>query len=191
MSEQLDSALETIKQEDLSAWASLDDWRLQLLLLLVFLIILLWLGGKLRRAIRRRRPATINPKLQKYGRDYGQPDKQLLVKRRAEAERIVATSSTNAIVGYDITEQVEAVFVDGFRRPEEAMEGLKAVAAMKGANAVTNVRHERSASDKCSAHGDAVIVHRLGNSAPQSAAAPTVPTDAPLIQKPDQLQWPR
>ncbi len=190
MPEQLDSTLETLRKEDLSAWASLDDWRFQLLLLLVSLMMLLWLGRKLRRAIRRRRPPIIHPKLQKYGQDYGQPDERVLAKRRAEAEHIVATSSTSAIVGYDITEQLEAVFVDGFPRPEEALEGLKSVAAMKGANAVTNVRHERAASGKCSAHGDAVIVHRLGGAAPEGAAG-SAPSHNPGDPPPEQSPWPR
>lgn len=188
MPEQFDSTLDALKQEDLSAWASLDDWRFQLFLLLVALMVALWLGRKVRRAIRRRLPPTIHPKLQKYGQNYGKPDEKLLANRRAQAERIVATSSTNDIVGYDITEQVEAVFVDGFRRPEEAMEGLKAVAAMKGANAVTNVRHERAASGKCTAHGDAVIVHRVGGAAQEGDPPP--PED-PLAPPSDQSSWPR
>jgi uncharacterized protein YbjQ (UPF0145 family) len=57
-------------------------------------------------------------------------------------------------------EQVEAVVVDGFRRPEEAIEGLKAAAALKGANAVTHVHTERTSSGRCSARGDAVIVSK-------------------------------
>ena len=124
--------------------------------------------------IRRRRPPTIHPKLQKYGEGYGEPDADLIAKRRCEAARIVATSSTPTIAGYDIVEQVEAVFVDGFRRPEEALEGLKAAAAMKGANAVSNVRQERGPSGKCSASGDGVIVKRITGTTAVDAPAPTL-----------------
>ncbi|HUU85883.1 MAG TPA: hypothetical protein VM243_20485 [Phycisphaerae bacterium] len=109
-----------------------------------------------RRRLRARRPPRLNPKLQKYG---DQAD--VMRARQEEAARIVATSTTDQIVGYTIVEQVEAVVVDGFRRPEEAMEGLKAAAAMKGANAVTHVYTERTSSGRCGARGDAVIVRKI------------------------------
>ena len=115
---------------------------------------------KIRRALRRRRPVRLHPKLQKYGEGYSEPDPELVAKRRMEAGRIVATSSTSAIAGYEIIEQVEAIHVDGFRRTEDAREGLKAMAAMKGANAVTNVRQALGASGKCAASGDAVIIRK-------------------------------
>jgi hypothetical protein len=119
-------------------------------------LFLLWMVGRIRRRLRLRRPARLNPKLQQYG------DTQDVVRaRRQEATKIVATSSTGQIVGYDIVEQVEAVFVDGFRRPEEALEGLKAAAAMKGGNALTNVHSERTAAGRCSARGDAVVVRKI------------------------------
>lgn len=146
-----------------------DDWRVALVLLGVALLALFWLVRKLRRAIRRSRPARINPKLQKYAPE----ESELAAKRRAEADRILATSSTSTIAGFEIERQVEAVFVDGFRRSQEAVEGLKAVAAMKGANAVINMRHERSADGRCGATGDAVIVRRIGGSPPK----PTQPGD--------------
>ena len=120
------------------------------------LVMLLWISRRIRRILRRRRPALVNPKLAHYGES-----EELVQARHREASKIVATSSTDRIVGYDIRRQVEAVFVDGFRRPEEALEGLKAAAAMKGANALTNVRSERTAAGKCSARGDAVIVKRV------------------------------
>lgn len=137
-----------------------DDWRVALVLLGVALLVLLWLVRKLRRAIRRGRPARINPNLQKYA----EADSDWAARRRAEADRIVATSSTSTIAGFAIERQVEAVFVDGFRRSQEAVEGLKAVAAMKGANAVINMRQERSADGRCGASGDAVIVRPVGGS---------------------------
>jgi len=158
--DQLQEGLDALKQEDPSTWLGPTDWKLKALLILVALALVLWTYRKLRRAIRRRRKPTLHPKLQKYGEGYGEPSPELLAKRRIEAEKIIATSSTPTIVGYDILEQVEAVFVDGFRQPEDALEGLKAAAAMKGANAVANVRQERASSGKCGAAGDAVIVRR-------------------------------
>ena len=117
------------------------------------LLAVVWLVLKIKTA---RRGPKIHPRLQKYAG----PDAEYAQKRRAEAAKILATSSTQSIAGYDIKEQVEAVYVDGFRRPEEAVEGLKAVAAMKGANAIINLKHERTASGKCSADGDAVRVEK-------------------------------
>jgi hypothetical protein len=122
---------------------------------LVGLLILRSAVRGVRRRLRRRHPPRLNPKLQQYG------DQADLVRaRREEAAKIVATSTTDRIVGYTIVEQVEAVVVDGFRRPEEAIEGLKAAAALKGANAVTRVHTERTSSGRCCARGDAVIVSK-------------------------------
>lgn len=113
-----------------------------------------WLLLRIRKWLRRRRPPKIHPKLQKY-----QPtDSDFAANRRAESSKIVATSSGSELVGYRVVRQVEAVFVDGFRRPEEAVEGLKAVAGMKGANALLHVRHEPIGSGRYAASGDAVIV---------------------------------
>lgn len=125
------------------------------LAVLVGLLVLRSVVRGAARRLRRRRPARLNPKLQKY-------DEQgdLARARREEAAKIVATSTTDHIVGYTIVQQVEAVVVDGFRRPEEALEGLKAAAAMKGANAVTHVHTERTSSGRCGARGDAVIVRK-------------------------------
>ena len=122
---------------------------------LVGLLIVRSMVRRVHRRLRRRHPARLNPKLQKYGE---QGD--LVRARREEAAKIVATSTTDRIVGYTIVQQVEAVVVDGFRRPEEALEGLKAAAAMKGANAVTHVHTERTSSGRCGARGDAVVVEK-------------------------------
>ncbi len=121
----------------------------------VGLLILRWMVRGVRRRLRLRRPPKLNPKLQQYG-----DQEDHLRARRAEAAKIVATSTTDLIVGYTILRQVEAVVVDGFRRADEAIEGLKATAAMKGANAVTHVQTERTPSGRCSARGDAVIVEK-------------------------------
>ena len=75
-----------------------------------------------------------------------------------------ATSSRAEIPGYVTVRQIEAVFVDGFREPNDAILGLKAEAGRKGANAVLNVKQERTANNKCSASGDAVIVRAVNDS---------------------------
>ena len=103
-----------------------------------------------------RRKPKIHPRLQKYAG----PDAEFARKRREEASPIVATSSTQNIAGYEIVEQFETVFVDDFRGPEEAVEGVKAVAAMKGANAIVNLKHDRTSGGRCSASGDAVVVRK-------------------------------
>lgn len=175
------------------------DWRRVIIMAaaLVALVILLRTFAFFRHFGRRRR-IRLNPKLAVYG---GGPDdpgrEELAAQRRVEANKIVATSSTTTVAGYDIIEQIEAVFVDGFRRPEEALEGLKAAGAMKGANAIVNVRQSRGSLGKCSASGDAVVVRKfiIAKSGPNSppgrpsadgeasvhpTEAPSPPLDGPL-----------
>jgi hypothetical protein len=77
------------------------------------------------------------------------------------AARIVSTSSTATITGFEIRRQIEAVFTDGHPSQSMAVEALKALAAERGANALVNLRSERLPSGKCVAHGDAVIVRPL------------------------------
>jgi len=154
-------AVSVLSGENASAWFDLSDWRLQLLLGLVALVLLLWMMRRMRRFLRRRKGPTIHPKLQKYERRSTEPDPTLKAKRREEAAKIIATSSTSTIAGFEIVEQLEAVIVDGFKGPEDALEGLKAAAAMKGANAVVNVHRDRVDAGTCSAAGDAVTVRRL------------------------------
>lgn len=122
------------------------------------------LGVKVWRSVarfrRRRRPVQLHPKLAKYGID----SEEAARRRRALAAQIAATSSGPSLVGYEIVEQIDAVFVEGFRSPAEAIEGLKAEAASRRANAVINVRQERTAAGRCSASGDAVKARRLESS---------------------------
>jgi hypothetical protein len=134
-------------------------YTIPLLILLVALLALSVATRKLRRYLRRRRPAQLHPRLQKYG-GVQQESERLTAQRRTQAEKIRATSTTGTIVGYEIIEQIEAVMVEGFARPEDALEGLKAVAAMKGANAVVNVRQENAVKGRFGATGDAVVVQR-------------------------------
>lgn len=166
MPEAVDDAIQLLKEQgfDSSAWFDPSDWRVRALIVLFGMVVALWIVRRVRRAARRRRPPTIHPLLQKYGDSQIEPDEAFLAKRRVEAARILATSSTDVLTGYDIVEQVEAVFVDGFRRPEDALEGLKAAAALKGATAIVNVRQKRDPSGRCSAQGDAVIVRKTGTS---------------------------
>jgi hypothetical protein len=124
------------------------------LVILVIVLGVLWRYARHWRRLRRRsRPVRLHPNLQKYS-----GPQKLATERRREAQKVLTTSSTAQIAGYQIVEQVEAVFVDGFSRPEEALEGLKAAAALKGANALVNVRQERSSAGRYSASGDAVKV---------------------------------
>jgi hypothetical protein len=95
------------------------------------------------------------------------------------ASRIIATSSTAAIPGFRVVRQIEAVFTDGHPSPSKAVEFLKAVAAQKGANAVINLNSARPPSGKCLAHGDAVIVHPLGDGIPDATDLPPLPTAPP------------
>lgn len=124
------------------------------LALLVGLWIVLRVWKRIRRFQRSRRPVRLHPKLEKYGIDQAEAARQ----RRELATEIVATSSSDRLAGYTILQQIEAVFVEGFRTPAEAVEALKAAAAAQGANAVIHVRQERTAAGKCSASGDAVRV---------------------------------
>ncbi|GJM24208.1 MAG: hypothetical protein DHS20C16_06230 [Phycisphaerae bacterium] len=134
-------------------------------------LAVIWMLLRVRKWLKRRSTPKIHPRLQKY-----QPSQDdFAAKRREESAKIIATSSGESLVGYRIVRQVEAVFVDGFRRPEEAVEGLKAVAAMKGANAVLCVRHEPIGSGRYSASGDAVIVESIE---PESPPPTVEQTDA-------------
>ena len=160
--------------EDVQSWLKDGEFPLGTLGFALAALIVLWIVVRMMAARRmRRRPVRLHPRLRKYGGPFGEGDEELAGKRTAEAARIVATSSTDAIMGYEIVEQVEAVFVDGFRRPEEALQGLKAVAAMKGANAVTNVRQERAASGDCCVSGDAVVVRKHGPAPGETDSART------------------
>lgn len=106
------------------------------------------------RSARRRRPATIHPKLARYNIDHA----EVARRNRELAVRIIASTTGAQLAGYRITRQIDAVFVEGHRTPDDAMIALKAMAADRGANGLINVRTERTAAGKCSASGDAVLV---------------------------------
>ena len=156
----IDSVKNMVKDVDAS-------WLVKTLVVLIVVVIFLKVYRRIRRFIIRRRPAKLHIKLQPYGEgSIALPEHATI--RRGQAAKIVATSSGPTILGYELLEQVEAVFVDGFRRPEDAVEGLKAAAAMKGANAVINLQTE-SQGNRYAARGDAVIARRPTDQSPDDA----------------------
>ena len=86
------------------------------------------------------------------------------------AGRIVSTSSTTTIAGFEIVRQIEAVFADGHPSQSRAVEALKALAAEKGANALINLGSARLPSGKCVAQGDAVVVRPVAERRDSSLA---------------------
>lgn len=146
-----------IEWDDMDVLQWLQDNRELLLLavlVLLGLVILQRLIGQLRRHLRRRAPADINPKLQKYA---GTSEAELEA-QRAAAARILATSSTSSIAGYELVRQIEAVFVEGLRSPEEAVAALKSATGKLGANAIINLTHVRTTVGRYGAQGDAVVI---------------------------------
>ncbi|MFH1417944.1 MAG: hypothetical protein ABII12_06635 [Planctomycetota bacterium] len=144
--------------EDILLW--LQDNRTLLICVVVVIAVLeifLRLYRGTLRLVRRRRAPQLNPKLQKYA---GRSDAEIEADRLA-AEKIISTSSTATVAGYEIVRQIEAVFVEGLRSPGEATSALKASAGKLGANAVINLSQERTAAGRCTAQGDAVVVRPL------------------------------
>jgi hypothetical protein len=137
----------------------------------------LWRGARERASEARRRSAL------RQQRGY-------LEKQQAElarlAGRIIATSSTASIAGFEIVRQIETIFTDGHPTPSKAVEHLKAAAAEKGANALINLNSARPPSGKCVAHGDAVIVRPVVESLPQAptASLPPLPPTPPGREDP-------
>lgn len=145
-----------ISLPDLSQWGDTD---VGLLLIGAAGLVAAWfLLGVLRRVRAagdaRRRQAELR-------RHYGQMQMQQAELERLAA-RVIATSSTGQVAGFELVRQIEAVFTDGHPSPNKAAEVLKALAAEKGANAIINLAGQRLPSGKCAAHGDAVIVRPVG-----------------------------
>lgn len=120
----------------------------------VAVVVLRRLWNAIARQIRLRRPASIHPSLQKYSVDRAEIQRQ----QRELAAGIISTSTGNRLAGYRLVRQVEAVFVEGFSSPEDALIALKAAAVQRGANAILNVKTEHTAAGRCTASGDAVHV---------------------------------
>ena len=133
----------------------------------------LWRRGRETAAAARRRTAL-------------REQRGFLQKQQAEVERlagkIIATSSTGSIAGFEIARQIEAVFTDGHSTPSKAVEHLKAAAAEKGANALVNLSSARPPSGKCAAHGDAVIVRPVEEKAEERKTTdlPPLPPMPPM-----------
>ncbi|MBP7935706.1 MAG: hypothetical protein KA354_13750 [Phycisphaerae bacterium] len=144
------------------------------------LLVLRVIWGRLARFLRRRRPPIINPRLAKYSVDHAELDR----KRRQLARKIVATSTSARLAGFKIMRQVEAVFVEGYRAPEEAMIALKAAAAERGANGILNVGAERTAAGRCSASGDAVIVAAIQPLRQPAAPSRELPSAEDVVAPP-------
>lgn len=113
---------------------------------------------RLLRALRRRRPPKLHPKLAKYGG----PDEAQINADLEASRKIIATSSTSDVAGYRIVQQIEAVFIDGARAPDAAITALKAQAGRRGGNAIINLSQRRTAAGRCTAQGDAVVIRPTG-----------------------------
>lgn len=174
--------LDPLKNVDVSEYVDLSGWRKWALIGAGGLIVAWWIKRRVTNFLRSRRPAKFHSKMQPYAEGSMALDEEFAAKRKLEAAKIIATSSTSAIAGFEILEQVEAVFVDGFRRPEDAIEGLKAAAAMKGANAVVNVKQERTSSGKCAATGDALRVRKLSPPTSEAIVLSQISTPPPARQ---------
>ena len=83
-------AVSLLSGEEAARWFDLTGWKVRSLIVLVVLVVLIWLTRKVRRFLRRRRPPTLHPKLQKYGQSFAEPDPKLGAKRRKEAAEILA-----------------------------------------------------------------------------------------------------
>lgn len=167
----------------LGSWLHLSDTQVLIAkigLVILCVAIVLWAIKKVIMSIRGLLPTRINPKLSQYAGDADPQNRR----RREMAATIKSTSSTDQVPGYKILQAVEALYVDGFRTPVEALEGLKAAAAERGANAIINVRHERSSLGRCSASGDAVVVETTA----QVYTPPTRPIEIVEPDKPQKIE---
>jgi len=131
-------------------------------------IVLRRILSVLLRQIRGSRPPRIHPSLQKYNVDRV----ELQRRQRELSAAIVTTSTSSRLAGYRLVRQVEAVFVEGFSTPDDALIALKAAAVERGANAIINVRTEHTAAGRSTASGDAVVVAPL-TTGPGRVSSPT------------------
>src|SRR5690606_5665105 len=76
---------------------------------------------------------------------------------------------------FRLVRQVEAVFVEGYRTPEDAIVALKAAAVERGANAILNVHTDRTTAGRCTASGDAVVVAPLVAKMPERRPSEPMP----------------
>lgn len=122
---------------------------------LIFLVIVL-------RVIRRVREGAEDARRRAARRrELGEQQSQQEELKRA-AEQIVATSSTARIAGYGIVRQVETLFTEAKPSSVAAVELLKGMAALKGANGIVNLQSQQLPTGKWVASGDAVVVKLFG-----------------------------
>lgn len=169
---------------DLDEWFSFIPEAYRRWVLIGLAVLIVWFVVQrvryhVGRWLRRRHDPVIHPRLQRYNVDHA----ELLAQQREQAKKIVATSTGNRLAGYRIVRQIEAVYEDGHRTPEEAITALKAAAAERGANGLLNVTTERTAAGKCAASADAVQVAPLSARMPQRRPAPPTPPAAPPSDK--------
>ncbi len=93
------------------------------------------------------------------------------------ADRILATSSTGQLLGFEIVRQIETVFSDGEPASSESVAAIKSAAAHKGANALINVQVRQSPGGKWIASGDAIVVRPT--TPPPPPAPPSSSGDEP------------
>lgn len=102
-----------------------------------------------------------------------------LERRAAEARRlsgrIIATSSSGQILGFEIVRQIETVFSDGEPSSAQALERVKAAAASKGANAIIQLQVRQLPVGKWVASGDAVIARSVALPGEDAGAGPATP----------------
>jgi len=168
---QVDS--ESLNPDQIQEWlpAEYRQWIIVGGIGLLILLVIRSLWRRIARFIRRQRPPTIHPRLQKYNIDHAQEIRE----QEKKAASILATSTGNRLAGFRMIRQVEAVFVEGYRTPQEALTALKAIAAERGANAIINVKTERTSAGKCTGSGDAVVAEpiELSQTSPPDSAHPS------------------
>ena len=107
-----------------------------------------------RRKEQSRRQKEINRRQKEINRQKEKEEKE----KKERIQSIIATSSSNSIIGYCIIKQLEMVSHSDTLDEEEAKQELKDKAAKLGANAIINIRIVRSRGGEVSIQGDAVIV---------------------------------
>lgn len=152
-----------------SFWQTLDPVAQKIVLAAGAFVVLMILLGLWRR---QRTAAAASHRRAELKREY-----ENLKLQQEEVERlstrIVATSSTSEIAGFEIQRQIETVMTDGHTTPMKSIEMLKALAAQKGGNAIINLVNERQAgAGKFYARGDVVMAKQKNLPPPRGPRPP-------------------
>lgn len=164
-----------------------QGWLIYAVLIGVALLVLRRLLGGLGRAWRRNKPVNINPKLAKYNVDKAEVARQ----QRELSHQIEATSTGRHLAGYRIIRQVEAVFVEGYATPEDALIALKATAAERRGQRRAQPADESDdggavyGQRRCR-RGRAHARHPSAKRPGEPASPASAPTGAPDIAAPSQ-----